>query len=77
MRTAAASTRSPHIGLDGAYEEAFSPSGKRIAFDSNLDGDDEIYLMRADGTHRHQITQNPADDGRPVWQSLPRRRQHR
>ena len=27
-----------HIGLDGAYEEAFSPNGKRIAFVSNKDG---------------------------------------
>ena len=31
---------------------AFSPDSSQIAFDSNRDGNDEIYVMNADGTNR-------------------------
>ena len=38
-----------------------------IAFQSNRDGNDEIYLMNGDGSGLVNLTNNPADDFRPVW----------
>ena len=32
----------------------------KIAFDSNRDGNDEIYVMNADGTGQTRLTNNPA-----------------
>ena len=34
----------------------------KIAFTSNRDGDDEIYVMNADGTGQTQLTFNTAAD---------------
>jgi dipeptidyl aminopeptidase/acylaminoacyl peptidase len=40
----------------------------RIAFDSNRDGNDEIYVMDADdGGNLQNLTNNPADDRDPSW----------
>ena len=38
-----------------------------IAFQSDRDGDDEIYVMNADGTAETRITHNPARDISPAW----------
>lgn len=38
-----------------------------IAFASDLDGDFEIWLMNADGSSPHQLTDNPAADLSPAW----------
>jgi Tol biopolymer transport system component len=46
------------------------PSGGelgRIAFVSNRDGNDEIYVMNADGTNHINLTNNPASDDFPSW----------
>jgi len=42
-------------------------NGNKIAFQSDRDGDHEIYVMNADGTEVQQLTDN--DDGYwvPVW----------
>ena len=45
----------------------FSPSGKRIAFASNTDGNHEIYVMNADGTGLLRLTRDAADDSAPHW----------
>ena len=42
------------------------PSG-RIAFDSNRNGNYEIYVMNADGTGQTKITNNSANDLVPAW----------
>jgi Tol biopolymer transport system component len=39
----------------------------QIAFVSNRDGNDEIYLMNVDGTGLSNLTQHPAADDWPTW----------
>jgi Tol biopolymer transport system component len=46
---------------------AWSPDGRRIAFESNMDGDMEIYVMNADGSNVLQITHNTLWDEGPAW----------
>ncbi len=50
---------------------AWSPDGTRIAFKSDRDGNDEIYVMNADGTGQTNLTSNAAVDYSPDWQPLP------
>jgi Tol biopolymer transport system component len=49
-------------------EEVFTgePSGT-IAFVTNRDGDDEIYLMNGDGSEQVNIANNEAADSEPWW----------
>jgi hypothetical protein len=47
---------------------ALSPDGTRIAFASDVTGEREIYVMRADGSQIRRRTQNPSrDDTEPAW----------
>ncbi len=46
---------------------AYSPNGKRIAFQSTRDGDGEIFTMGLDGTHVRQLTHNDSSDGNPDY----------
>jgi TolB protein len=41
---------------------AWSPDGKKIAFSSNRDGNNEIYVMDADGSEQTNLTNHPAVD---------------
>ena len=43
-----------------------TPSG-RIAFVSDRDGNDEIYVMNADGSGQTRLTRNDARDNQPAW----------
>ncbi|MDZ7263200.1 MAG: DPP IV N-terminal domain-containing protein [candidate division KSB1 bacterium] len=45
----------------------FSPDEKRIAFQSDRDGNWEIYLMSADGLQQVRLTNHPAQDEMPVF----------
>ncbi|MBN1658577.1 MAG: PD40 domain-containing protein, partial [Anaerolineae bacterium] len=46
----------------------WSPDGKRIAFDSDRDGNWEIYVMNADGSEQVNLTQSPDEqDHFPAW----------
>ena len=38
-----------------------------ITFDSNRDGDAEVFVMDADGTNERKLTNNTYDDQGPVW----------
>jgi Tol biopolymer transport system component len=49
------------------YGPAWSPDGKRIAFESNHDGNDQIYVMDSDGRNIQRLTNNNANDISPVW----------
>ncbi len=67
------------MGLDGSQVEVltdteaanqtavFSPDGKTIAFQSERDGNREIYVMDADGGNPVNITNNPHEDSHPKW----------
>jgi len=39
----------------------------QIAFGTNRDGNDEIYMMNGDGSGLINLTNNPASDNAPVW----------
>jgi Tol biopolymer transport system component len=47
----------------------FSPDGRRIVFRSARDGNDEIYVMNADGTGARRLTQHEATDTMPAFSS--------
>lgn len=49
------------------FHPAWSPSGDWIAFESNRDGDFEIFFVRPDGTELTQVTRNEAKDSHPTW----------
>jgi TolB protein len=46
---------------------AYSPKGSRLAFVSNRDGQYEIYLSAADGSHPINFSQHPLGDTFPTW----------
>lgn len=46
-----------------------SPDGRWIAFNSDRDGNDEIYVMRTDGTDLTRVTFDDATDLAPVWRT--------
>jgi TolB protein len=55
---------------DGEDKEPRQPLGGGsgwIAFVSERDGNEEIYLMKADGSEQTNLTKNPADDSYPAW----------
>jgi len=56
-------------GCGGSGSTPAPPGEVRpLAFVSNRDGDDEIYVMRADGTGLVNVTDDPtADDTGPAW----------
>lgn len=39
----------------------------KIVFDSDRDGNMEIYTMNDDGSHLRRVTDNPLRDDRPLW----------
>jgi WD40 repeat protein len=46
---------------------SWSPDGTRIVFQSNRDGNSELYVMNADGSNQVQITNDPETDRDPSW----------
>ena len=45
---------------------AFPGANGKIAFKSDRDGNDEIYVMNADGTGQTRLTNTPANDDGPA-----------
>ena len=52
---------------------AWSPDSKRIAFTSDRDGNDEIYVMNADGSNQTNLTRHDSGDWDSVWSPDGRR----
>lgn len=46
---------------------SWSPDGRRFAFSSTHEGNQEIYTARADGSDLIRLTQNPGYDAHPCW----------
>jgi TolB protein len=55
-----------NTGAD-AFAPAWSPDGKRIAFIGDRDGNDQLYVMRTDGTGIVRLTKGQADKEAPAW----------
>jgi TolB protein len=49
------------------FDPTWSPDGTRIAFRSQRDRNDEIYVMNSDGSCQTNLTNDPADDWSPAW----------
>ena len=52
---------------------AWAPDRRRIAFVSDRDGNDEIYVMNVDGSGVTRLTDNNAEDHVPAWSPDGRR----
>jgi TolB protein len=52
-----------------SHEEypAWSPDGKRIAFSSTFEGNQELYVAEIGGPDRRRLTNDPALDAHPAW----------
>jgi Tol biopolymer transport system component len=50
-----------------AFAPTWSPDGKRIAFISDRDGPDQLFVMRADGTGVARLTSGQGDKDTPAW----------
>jgi len=48
----------------------WSPDGSRIVFVSNREGNDDIFVMNANGTGARRLTQDLSNDGQPAWQPV-------
>lgn len=46
---------------------AWSPDGARIAFQSDRDGNPDVWVMSADGSGLRQLTTSGAAEGEPAW----------
>jgi TolB protein len=62
----AASDSQPAWSLSQICNPTCDPSGL-LAFTSDRDGNDEIYVMHEDGTGPFNLTQNSATDREPAW----------
>jgi TolB protein len=45
----------------------FSPDCQSVVFTSDAGGNNDIYIMKIDGSQRTQLTTNPSVDIYPVW----------
>jgi dipeptidyl aminopeptidase/acylaminoacyl peptidase len=76
--------RLPRTGADGpaakpekllasGQNAAYSPDGLKIAFESFRDGNQNIWLSAADGSHPVQVTASKSSSGTPRWSPDGRR----
>jgi TolB protein len=63
VRTAVQLTR----GNQAIETVRLSPDGKWLAFDSDLNGNADIFVVSAEGGAARQLTDDPADDVMPDW----------
>lgn len=46
---------------------SWSPDGRRLAFDDEVDGEGEIFVVNADGTGPRNLTNSPSSEHEPIW----------
>jgi Tol biopolymer transport system component len=46
---------------------SWSPDGSRILFNTDRDGNFEVYVMDADGSNPTNLSNDPGDDVVPIW----------
>jgi serine/threonine protein kinase/formylglycine-generating enzyme required for sulfatase activity len=51
----------------GNYDAVWAPTGERILFTSNRDGNPELYLINTDGTGERRLTFDEGDDDDASW----------
>ncbi len=61
------SSRALTQGHFDEFAPAWSSDGRRIAFISDRDGPDQLYVMRADGTDIIRLTSGQGDKDTPAW----------
>ena len=49
------------------FNPKISPDGTQIAYLSNKDGNQEVYVMNVDGSNQTRLTRNRIRDGDPAW----------
>jgi TolB protein len=58
----------PHRLFDGiGWDPTWSPDGSQILFASNMNGPNQLFIVNADGTGVHQISNLPSIRGRSDW----------
>jgi TolB protein len=62
-----ASMRQITFGNQTIEEMAVSPDDRWLAFDSNVNGNSDIYKISVEGGEPQQLTRDPADDFSPTW----------
>jgi Tol biopolymer transport system component len=50
-----------------AFQAAWSPDGTRLAFTQNVNGQEDLFVMAADGTRVEQLTDDAPSDWAAVW----------
>jgi Tol biopolymer transport system component len=58
-------TKSPSIDVMPAW----SPNGKKIAYERYLNGSRDIYVMNANGSTKRRLTDSSGDEFSPAWSS--------
>lgn len=57
-----------HDNGNGAETPVWSPDGRLIAYASYLeDGNNDVFVMQADGSDKKRVTNGPGYDGHPHW----------
>jgi Tol biopolymer transport system component len=51
----------------GSYSPSWSLDGKQIAFATNRAGEQDIWVMDADGSNERPLTSDRAIDSAPAW----------
>ena len=54
-----------------AFEPDWSPDGSRIVFCMSINGQEDIYTAKADGSHLVQVTDTPDFENGPDWGRYP------
>jgi Tol biopolymer transport system component len=67
------STETPEKLLASSQNAAYSPDGRKIAFESSRGGATNIWLSNADGSHPVQLTSSNSESGTPRWSPDGRR----